>query len=150
MAKYRSIDPEYVPQIIKEYTHWTLSIHENQYYLGRCYIWRVSEGGMQRLSEITPEELLELQEVLKEFEVALKKLWQPDHMNYAWLGNLFHQHGGHGHMHVIPRYKASRTFEGRVYTDERWGKNYSPTPSHDLDEATLFRIRDAIKEAIAQ
>jgi len=150
MAKYRSIDPEYVSQIIKEYTHWTLSIHDNQHYLGRCYIWRVREGGMQRLSGITTEELLELHVVLKELEAALKELWQPDHMNYAWLGNFFQLHDGHGHMHVIPRYKTPRTFDGRIHTDERWGKNYSPTSPYELDEEALFRIRDAIKEAIIQ
>lgn len=149
MTKYRSIDPEYVPQIIKEYRYWTLSIHDDQRYLGRAYAWLVREGGMQRFSGITDEEMAELRTILKEYEIALQELWQPDFMNYAWLANLFHEHGGHGHMHLIPRYKEARQFAGTEFVDGRWGKNFSPSEPFELSEDVLAQIRDALKSELA-
>jgi diadenosine tetraphosphate (Ap4A) HIT family hydrolase len=53
-------------------------------------------------------------------------------MNYAWLGNLFHEHGGHGHMHVIPRYAVVREFLGAEFKDERYGDNYVPYQKRPL------------------
>lgn len=148
MAKYRSIDPEYIPQIIKEYQYWTLSIHDDQRYLGRAYVWLVREGGMQRFSEITDEEMAELRVVMREYEAALGELWQPDFMNYMWLANLFHAHGGHGHMHFVPRYEKPRTFKGTEFVDDRWGKNCTPSTPFEISEEKLFEIRDALKGAI--
>jgi hypothetical protein len=29
----------YAKYKIKDYTYWTVYIHENQSYLGRCYVW---------------------------------------------------------------------------------------------------------------
>lgn len=145
MGKYRSIDESYIPQIIKEYAYWTLSVHDEQRYLGRAYVWLVREGGMQRFSEITDEEMAELRIVLKEYEAALAELWQPDFMNYAWLANLFSEHGGHGHMHLIPRYKAPRTFEGSDFVDDKWGKNCMPSTPFETDDVMLSKIRDALK-----
>jgi diadenosine tetraphosphate (Ap4A) HIT family hydrolase len=125
-ARYRSIDPQYIQNIVKPYRFWTLSVHGDQKYLGRSVVWLVREGEMQRFSAITDEEAAELRMVIKEYEAALTKLWKPDFMNYAWLANNYHEHGGHGHMHLIPRYKDDREFNGRIYRDTRWGKNYTP------------------------
>lgn len=149
MEKYRSIDPPYIPQIIKEYQYWTLSISDEQRYLGRSYVWLVREGGMQRFSEVTDEEMAELRVILKEYEAAMQKIWQPDFMNYAWLANLFHEHGGHGHMHLIPRYASSRTFEGLEFTDDRWGKNSMPSTPFSTSEEMVFKVRDALKKELA-
>ncbi|MDB5237887.1 MAG: hypothetical protein JWM46_157 [Candidatus Kaiserbacteria bacterium] len=149
MAKYRSIDPEYIPQIIKEYGYWTLSIHDDQRYLGRSYLWLVREGGMQRLSELTADEYAELKMIMTEYEAALKALWNPDHMNYSWLGNLIAEHGGHGHMHLIPRYKEDRVLRDITFNDGRWGKNCSPHEPYKIEQPVLFEIRDALKQKLS-
>ncbi len=70
-----------------------------------------------------------------------KFLWKPDHINYAWLGNFFQEHDGHGHMHFVPRYKEPRTFADVTFTDERWGKNYPSNEELKLPEDKLFQIR---------
>lgn len=145
MEKYRSIDPEYIPLIVKEFRYWTLSINREQRYLGRAYAWLVREGGMQRFSEITDEEMTELRVLMKEYESAVAKLFAPDFMNYCWLANLFAQHGGHGHMHFIPRYKEPRTFAGIEFVDGRWGKNFTPYEEYEPPEDILFAIRDALR-----
>jgi diadenosine tetraphosphate (Ap4A) HIT family hydrolase len=138
--------PEYDKYIIKRYTYWQLVVSERHYYLGRCIAWLLREGNMQRLSSLTGDERDELWNlVLPEHEKTVEKLWKPDHMNYAWLGNDFHIHKGHGHFHLIPRYKSSRDFCGRTFVDEKWGKNYAPTPEADISEGIIFAVRDALK-----
>lgn len=135
---------------IREYQHWTLYLHGNQYYLGRAYVWLRRPGEMQRLSKLKLPERDELDTIFEDYEHAVKHLWNPDHMNYAWLGNEIDTHGGHGHMHLIPRYKPTRvlTFADNKFEDGQWGKNYAPYPKWTLLDATLFKIRDAIREQI--
>ena len=75
VQKYRSIDPEYIPYIIKEYRYWTLSIHTDQT-RPRIYLAR-ARGGMQRFSEIADEEMFELRLAMREYEKAIQKLGAP-------------------------------------------------------------------------
>ena len=148
MDKYRSLQKSYMPLILKEYKYWTLLLNDDQRYLGRAYVWLVREGEMQRFSEISDEEMIELRVVIREYETALKELWNPDFMNYAWLANLFSKHGGHGHMHLIPRYKDSRAFATIEFVDGRWGKNFTPSEEFKLTQSVLFEIRDALKNEV--
>ncbi len=148
MAKYRSLDLEYKQWIIKEYKYWTLVLHDDQRYLGRCYVWLVREGVMQRFSQISDEENAELRTVISEYETAIDSIWSPDFINYAWLANHFHKHGGHGHLHLIPRYKESRSFAGADFIDGRWGQNFTPSeefkPAHEI----LLQICDTLKNKL--
>ncbi len=147
MEKYRSLDSQYKEWIIKEYKYWTLLLHsEEQRYLGRAYVWLLRAGGMQKLSEINDEEYSELRLVIQEYEKAIGELWKPDFMNYAWLANLFQYHGGHGHLHLIPRYEKEREFAGQTFIDTRWGKNYAPADKFEVSQEILKKIRDSIKD----
>lgn len=149
IRRHRSIDPEYMHLIVREYPLWTLMVGDNQNYVGRMIIWLVREGTMQRKSQLTEAELLELAHVEREAEHALDRLFKPGHINYAWLGNLFHMHGGHGHEHIIPRYPFPVRYRERNYIDSRWGHDYHvpgdkyvPTPRH------LCLLRDDIISAL--
>lgn len=148
MEKQRSLNQQYREWTIKEYPHWTLLLHDDQRYLGRAYVWLVREGGMQRFSEITDAENAELRIVMREYEDALQALWEPDFMNYAWLANLISEHSGHGHLHLIPRYKNSRTFAGVEFVDGKWGKNYAPYETFKPSVEILTQIRNVLKETI--
>lgn len=143
-------DPEYYEQfVIKKYKYWTLLVNEYQTYLGKAVAWLEREGDMQRLSSITKEEREEFWNVvLPEYENALEKSFKPDHMNYAWLGNWFHMHKGHGHMHLIPRYASPREFAGRTFVDEKWGSHYIPTNDQSLSIELAHAVRDAFREHI--
>lgn len=142
-------DKDFEEVIIREYPCWTLCLHTNQYYLGRCFAWLRREGVMQRLSGLTRKELLELHEsVLPDYEAAIDRLWKPDHMNYAWLGNHVHVHKGHGHMHLIPRYKRPVLFSGHEFSDGQWGQNYPLYPKFELPQDLFFQIRDALRTEI--
>lgn len=134
---------------IREYPCWTLYLHSNQYYIGRCYAWLKREGEMQRFSSITSEELFELHDsVMPGYEAAVNRLWKPGFINNAWLCNEFHTHGGHGHMHLIPRYKHPVRFFKHEFRDNQWGHNYAPYPKLKLPKKMLLRIRDALRNEI--
>lgn len=86
--------------------------------------------------------------LMREYEAALEKVTQPDFMNYSWLANFFHAHGGHGHIHFLPRYKNTRVFAGITFSDGRWGKNAWPSEPFKLEEQILFQLRDALRANI--
>jgi len=69
-------------------------------------------------------------------------------MNYAWLGNDFALHSGHGHMHLVPRYKETRNFSGISFEDGRWGKNYVPYTNEERPKEVAVKVRDAIRAEI--
>lgn len=137
-------DSYYEQFVVRHYKYWALLIEEKQRYLGQAVAWLKREGDMQRLSSLLEEERKELWEkVLPDYENAIEELWQPDHMNYTWLGNYFHMHNGHGHMHLIPRYKATRVFGDREFADNRWGKNYVPYEQEALPIEVALSVREA-------
>ena len=127
---------------IKNFKYWTLALNYDQYYLGRaiCYLNTYKE----KLSDLNQEEYLELFEIIKIYQHALEKLWQPDWWNYAQLGNAV----PHLHFHFIPRYKKKRVFENADFLDERWGKNYSSAPERLRDDSLNKKIRLAIQAII--
>lgn len=129
---------------IQKFKHWTLMAHPNQSYLGRaiCYLDTYKET----LAELTKEEYLELFEIIKQYQTALTKLWQPDGWNYAQLGNVV----PHLHIHFIPRYKEKRTWGGMIFTDERWGNHYAPAPKREEDKTMIKKVQSAIREELSK
>lgn len=136
-------DP-YAKYKIKEYQYWAVYLHQSQYFLGRVYIWSKRKGFVG-LQHATLEEWQELQVVLREVERVLSEIWQPDLFNEASLGNLTAQ----CHMHIIPRYRLARVFQGEMFRDERWGQNYAPyNYDFKVSEEMLQKIRRKIMAQI--
>ncbi len=107
---------------IKEYTHWDLQLFvDDQYYIGRTVA--VLQGRhITNIKDLTLEERNELfEKVLPNINNALDNIFSPDLYNYSSLGN----DCSHVHMHIIPRYKEVREFEGEKFKDEYWNKTYS-------------------------
>lgn len=141
------IDPQYRPFIIKRYRYWTLLLNERQRYLGRAVAWLMRPGEMQRLSGVTAKEMQEFLKIIREYERALDELgFTPDHMNYAMLGNYMHEHAGHGHFHIVPRYKRPVEVMGITFTDDRWGKNWPPETPFAIPRTKLLRLVAMLKK----
>jgi len=125
--------------LVKQYERWTLIVHPNQYYLGRC-ILKLNRHIVD-LFDITKDEQEELFSIMKDVKNALSASFRPDLFNYASLGNKTE----HLHMHVIPRYKDKRTFDEISFIDERWGNNYKPyNKDFSVASSTLEKIRKEI------
>ena len=99
---------------IKTYKTWTLYLNENQCYLGRVCLVANRESAKDFIG-MTGEERDELFQVSQQINAVLKKLFSPDLMNYASLGNNFN----HLHFHIIPRYEKERVFNGIKFLDTR-------------------------------
>lgn len=135
---------DYEKYKIKDYKHWTVYLHTDQYYLGRVYVW-AKRGDALDFIEMASEEREEFFEIGQAVNKVLKELLQPDLMNYAALANV----ARHLHVHLIPRYASPRSFDDVQFVDERWGQNYAPyNRDFRVQERVLLRIRDAIKEKL--
>lgn len=127
---------------IKSFKYWDLYLHENQCYLGRTFVQLKDENGIEDFMDIKGEVREEFFQIGQLVKQALKALFKPDKMNYAALSNT----SPVIHVHIIPRYKDAREFNGVTFNDARWGQNYAPYDrSFVIEESTLFKIRDALK-----
>jgi diadenosine tetraphosphate (Ap4A) HIT family hydrolase len=131
---------EYEQFRIKNYEHFAVFLHKNQYYLGRCYIY-LHRSNILDLHDMLPAEQKEFFHVGHDLKHALKRAFDPDKFNDASLGN---EHE-HLHIHIIPRYRSPRNFDGVKFTDENWGKNYVPyNKDFEVSLETLLKIKDRI------
>ncbi|MFB6217290.1 MAG: HIT family protein [Candidatus Aenigmatarchaeota archaeon] len=137
-------EPEGIREdMIKRYEHWDLFLNRKQHYLGRSIV--KLKRHVEDLFKITGEERKELFEVVvPETKNAIDSCFEPDLYNYASLGNSVR----HLHLHVIPRYRDEREFDGVIFRDERWGHNYKPYPEFDITEDTKDSILDVLREEI--
>lgn len=130
---------------IKSYTYWDVYLHENQCYLGRVFLQLRNDEGIEDLLAIDKAMQDEFFLVGNEVKTALKKLFNPDKMNYAALSNV----SPRIHVHMVPRYKETRQFGGVVFKDQRWGQNFAPYDrSFVLEQPVLFEIRDALQKCL--
>jgi diadenosine tetraphosphate (Ap4A) HIT family hydrolase len=132
---------EYSKYLIKDYTYWTVYSHTNQGYLGRCYVWCKREDALD-LPDATFEEREELFVILKSLEQVILKVFNPDMLNYAFLGNETH----HLHGHIIPRYSKTFKFEGITFTDKNWGHNYKTDKDFVTSTELLNVVMKKLKE----
>jgi len=121
---------------VKDYQYWTVFIHQNQGYLGRCVIWCKRENALD-LTDATPEEQKELFVILNELRNAIQKAFQPDWLNYSFLGN----ETRHLHGHFVPRYAKPKAFEGITFKDELYGHNYKTDHNFSAPAEVVEKIR---------
>ncbi|MBI4054148.1 MAG: HIT family protein [Candidatus Doudnabacteria bacterium] len=128
---------------IKEYPRWVIHLSPFQCYLGWCDI---SLGRhLEDLFEVSSEEWKELFLVTGKLKSAVQLSFQNDIFNYSSLGN----RARHLHLHVIPRYRQAKEFDGVKFTDARWGRNYSPyDKSFQIAESTKDKIIETIRKGL--
>lgn len=137
------MEKDYSKNIVKDYQYWTVYVHENQGYLGRCVVWCKREGALD-LNDVTDEEWAELRMILKQLRTASKKCFAPDWLNYAFLGNeMRHLHG-----HFIPRYATSKIFMKTTFKDALYGTNFNTDHTFVTPETVLQGVKDKLKEAL--
>lgn len=126
---------------VKEYKHWTIFLHPNQYYLGRSYVWANRENAIDFL-DTNEDEKAEFFVAATQLKQSLIRLFQPDLFNYAALGNV----APHLHVHLIPRYRSIRQFFGYEFKDQRWGMNYAPyDKTFTLTDEVLIEIKKLLQ-----
>ena len=100
--------------LLKEYSHWKLLLRNRNTTIGNCVA--VTKRHMESFSEITPEEMAEFAQVVKDTERALKAAFGYNKINYQMLM----MKDRHTHFHILPRYSTDKYFSGIVWKDEGW------------------------------
>jgi len=123
---------------IKQYDYWDVQLfRDDQYYLGRVVIV-LKNRHIEDIFEITMEERTELFEnVIPSIKGSLDTVFEPDLYNYTSLGNDCR----HVHIHLIPRYKTTRTFNDQRFEDEYWNQTYAKnTDQRTLNNETYHKL----------
>ena len=97
--------------VIEERPSWTLAVNRNQHLLGKTML--VLRRYCTAVIDIAPDEWALLRGELRRVVPALDGLFRPDQFNFAFLMNLDAQ----VHLHVVPRYRSSRRWHDRTFTD---------------------------------
>ena len=117
----------------------TLYLDRNQTYRGHSVLVFDPRHAVG-IESLTPEEFGAMTIDLRTCARALVRACNPDHMNYASLGNEI----PHLHWHLVPRYR----------TDPRWGGPISTTTTAEmtvtrLDEKDYLALVDQIRAALS-
>lgn len=134
---------DFSKNLVKEYSHWGVYVHDNQGYLGRCVVWCKREDAFD-MTDATEDEQKEIFLVLKDLQRASKDCFNPNWFNYAFLGN----ETRHLHGHFIPRYKEPKTFMDVTFEDKLWGHNYRTDHSFVTSEELLQEVKNRLKTSI--
>ncbi len=142
MKRFWDKNKEYLDGELKEYKFWSLEVSYKQHTFGNFIIF-CKRKGVEKLSELSDKEILELKEVMQEIELALiqNKTFNPIRFNYWQMGNKVH----HLHIHGIPRYNCPKKFFHKIWLDKN--PNQPPIWSNKIESSQTIRvIRDEIKK----
>lgn len=134
---------DYSDKLIKEYKYWSIYIHHNQGYLGRCIIWCKREDALD-LADASIEEQRELFLVMRDLREVIKNVFRPDWFNYAFLGN----ETRHLHGHFVPRYEKPKVFNGMVFKDRLFGHNFKTDTNFKTSDELLGAVKERLKEIL--
>ena len=103
----------------------------------------VLERPCEAVTDIAPEEWVDLHTQIRRTTAALDLVFNPDQYNYSFLMN----EDAQVHLHVIPRYKSSQVWEGIIFEDRQFGSLYA-TNTVELPPESLARLRDMIRSRL--
>ena len=122
---------------------WTWSVRPAQPTLG-AGILSLNRYALH-LSDVTPEEMFDLAELVGYLEKAIKDSFNHNIMNYLMLMMVDHQ----VHYHVIPRYDGIREFVDLEWVDNGWPALPVLTDNQYNNESQLLKtIQDKLINAV--
>ena len=128
--------------LIWEGKKFSVSLFDNQYYIGRCII--KLNRHIDDFTQLTKAEQKDLFRIMKKLKRVLTKIFKPTMFNYAVLGNEVK----HLHIHLIPRYKKRKMFLGEIFEDKNFGKPPWPSPKLKLSIKKRNEIKNIIKNEL--
>lgn len=130
--------------VLLQTKHWVVVLDRNQEYLGKAFV--TLRQHKDTISALTNEDWLELHEVMKRIESAMKDAFSPDVFNWSCLMNNAVAAGQptHVHWHLHPRYLHGAEFGGEEFPDPKWPRRVEKLEKMIPDE--LFeRIANTIR-----
>jgi diadenosine tetraphosphate (Ap4A) HIT family hydrolase len=109
---------------------WMVAVNRNQNLIGKTML--VANRRVESITALYQDEWLDLHRQISRVTAALEQLFRPDQYNHAFLMNVDAQ----VHLHVVPRYREARTWNGHTFTDPHFGQLFGteqrPLPAADL------------------
>jgi diadenosine tetraphosphate (Ap4A) HIT family hydrolase len=127
--------------VVAEGDTWTIAVNRNQDLLGKTMV--VLRRPCTAVVDLTPEEWASLHKEIQRVVAALSEMFYPDQFNLAFLMNQDAQ----VHLHVIPRYTGSRSWNGRSFTDAHWGSAFGHE-QQQLTAAELGQLAATMRRAL--
>lgn len=142
MNRFWDRNNNYLDSILKEYEFWVVEVSYRQHTFGNFIVFCKREG-VEKISELYDEELLELKKVFQEIESALLQndTFNPIRFNYWQMGNKVHEL----HIHGIPRYNSERKFLDKIWKDQDF-KVPAIWTYEEQSKDTVIAIREEIKK----
>ena len=129
----------YPESLIKEYNHWVVLIRDKQVTLGSLVL--AYKEDVVSFSEVSREGFTELEIIIKEIEMTLKRVFNFDKINYLTLMMVDKE----VHTHVIPRYTKAKIFNNKTYLDLGWPLLPDLKYTNDLNESELIFLKEFLK-----
>ena len=104
----------YPESLVHEYDHWVVLARPKQATLGALVL--ACKEKAQAFSALSDEAFAELPRAIRDVEQGLRAFRPYDKINYLMLMMVDKE----VHYHVLPRYGAEQSFEGRAYSDPGW------------------------------
>jgi diadenosine tetraphosphate (Ap4A) HIT family hydrolase len=130
----------YPENVIAEYPHWTVLLRKVQNTAG-CLILACNEEA-QALPAVSAAAWAEFPKVTADVEGALRAAFAFDKINYLLLMMV----DKHVHFHVLPRYAASRRFEGVEFNDAGWPRAPALGEAAVVPDEVFVALRVHLKE----
>ena len=129
----------YPGTLVHEYEHWVVLLRPQQITLGSL-ILACKEPALQ-FGAVSAAGYAELKQATGDIERALAETFSHQKINYLMLMMV----DPHVHFHVIPRYAAAPTLNGRAFPDQSW----PGPPALNLYSETDADTNQAIIRAIS-
>jgi diadenosine tetraphosphate (Ap4A) HIT family hydrolase len=124
--------------IIESGDLWTIALNRNQNLVGKTML--VLGRPCNSVTELREVEWSDLHRQLRRACTAIDLLFAPDLYNHAFLMNEDRQ----VHLHIVPRYKTARMWEGEKFEDPHWGSLFG-SELRSFDRAKLIMLAEAIR-----
>jgi diadenosine tetraphosphate (Ap4A) HIT family hydrolase len=136
-------DP-YLGPVLHVSAHWRLVLNRNQDLLGKCFL--ALRRHEESVADLAGGEWTELHQQLRLATDALRRAFQPDHVNCVFLQN----QNRHVHLHIVPRYAGERRLAGISFDDPGYPGHYRVDgPPRLLERAARDELVRRIESAIA-
>ena len=120
---------------------------DDQYYLGRSVA--VLKREARTLSDVLSDEWIDLGNIVKKYEIALRKTFQATNFNWSCTMNTAYSYvepQPQVYWHVRPRYKNSFVFNERLVRDNLFGAHYQVKRRVRLNNEFLGLITKEIQK----
>lgn len=133
--------------VILQTERWVAVPDKNQCYLGKSFI--TLRQHKETLSDLDEADWMELHQVIRQLERAVKEAFGADVCNWECLMNNAVKAGQptHVHWHLHPRYLAGATFAGEEFPDPKWPRHLE-SAVHMVSGETFREIMQALRSRL--